>query len=86
MQVSFSSKFKKQYKKLPTSIKDRFDESLLIFSKNKNDSVLNGHKLHGKFKNFKSIDITGDMRAVYEEISESFVYFVSIGSHSKLYS
>ncbi len=86
MQISFSNKFKKQYKKLPSYIKDKFDEKLLIFSKDKNDPVLNNHKLHGKFKNFRSIDITGDIRAVYEEINRNSVYFVSVGSHSKLYS
>lgn len=86
MQISFSNKFKKQYKKLSIYIKDKFNERLLIFSKDKNNFILNNHKLHGKFKNFKSIDITGDIRAVYEEMGESFIHFVSIGSHSKLYS
>jgi len=86
MQISFSNKFKKQYKKLPNYIRDKFDQKLLIFSENKNDLILDNHKLHGKFKNFKSIDITGDIRAIYEEIDKNSMHFVSIGSHSKLYS
>ena len=86
MQISFSNKFKKQYKKSSNHIKDKLDERLLIFSENKNDLILNNHKLHGKFKNFKSIDVTGDIRAVYEEIDENSTHFVSMGSHSKLYS
>jgi len=42
--------------------------------------------LTGKYKGFRSINITGDWRAVFRELkSGEIVYFDLLGTHSKLY-
>ena len=85
MKIGYSKKFKKQYKKLSKNIQTKFVERLEIFIKNQQDELLQVHKLHGKFNHLKSINITGDVRAVFEEIDLDKIEFVAIGSHSKLY-
>jgi mRNA-degrading endonuclease YafQ of YafQ-DinJ toxin-antitoxin module len=44
--------------------------------------------LHGIWKGFKSIDVTSDWRAIYQEIKEgegSIAYFTALGTHKQLY-
>lgn len=87
MQIEYSKKFIKEFKKSPDNIKDFFKKKLGIFIKNKNDIILNNHCLSGKLKKYRSINITGDWRAIFREIKkENVVYFIAIGSHSKLYN
>lgn len=86
MRVGYSRKFKKQYKKLPKFIRDRFDNRLKIFQDNPKSLPLGTHKLHGKFRDSHSINVTGDIRAVFDYVRPTKVEFVAIGSHSELYS
>jgi mRNA-degrading endonuclease YafQ of YafQ-DinJ toxin-antitoxin module len=41
--------------------------------------------LTGEYAGLYSINITGDIRALYEKIDESYVIFGFIGTHSQLY-
>ena len=86
MQINYSKKFIKLLRKINPEIKDYLKEKILIFRINKFDPRINNHKLKGKFKKYRSINITGDYRAIFEEIAEDNVYFVSIGTHSELYA
>ena len=74
--------FNKQSRK----IQDKFNERLLFFIKDRAHPLLNMHPLHGEWLGCKSINITGNIRAVFEEIGENSVEFVAIGSHPELYS
>jgi addiction module RelE/StbE family toxin len=76
--------FKKQYKKLPKKVQKKFQEKISVFMKNPHDPRLNNHILGGSLNKYRSIDITGDFRALYEVKGEKVV-FVKIGSHSELY-
>ena len=87
MQIEYSKKFVKEFRKCPSKIKTAFKNKLKIFVKNQFDPVLNNHSLSGKLKKYKSININGNWRAIFQEIKEKDVmYFVAIGTHSKLYS
>jgi len=48
------------------------------------DQQLRNHALSGKYIGLRSIDITGDIRAVYELINDTAV-FITIGTHTQLY-
>ena len=85
MTVSYHGRFKKQYKKLPLKIKNKFNKRLELFCDNPFNPVLNNHSLSGKYKDCRSIDVTGDIRAIYA-ISNTVVVFIAIGSHPQLYS
>jgi len=85
MNYQFHNHFKKTYLKLPKKLKNTVDKKLLLFSENPHSSTLNNHTLIGKYKNYRSINITGDYRAIYKEISKYKVLFVKMGTHSELY-
>lgn len=85
MKIKYSKKFVKRYKKCSPKIQKIFIKRLNILIKNKQDSLLNYHKLHGKFKNVSSINLSGDWRVLFIEYNKDTLYFVAIGTHSKLY-
>lgn len=85
MIVRFHRDFDKQYKKLKVSEKKKTQERLLLFLQNPYHPVLNNHPLKGKYLDYRSINITGDLRAIYKLISDSEVIFIAVDSHSNLY-
>lgn len=85
MHVRLHKKFIKQLAKLPIKIEDAFYARLEIFHANKFDSILNNHSVDKVFPNSRSINITGDYRAIFEDYGDSIV-FTTIGTHSELYS
>lgn len=84
-QIDFTKSFTKQFKVLRKNQKDRFYERLELFKKNPHDKVLRDHALKGKYKGYRSIDIEGDLRALYYVQGDIIVIFAFIGSHSQLY-
>lgn len=83
-EVFFTKKFKKQYLKSDLKIRTEFDNKLSTFIDDKFAPPLNNHELSGKFKGFRSINVTGDWRAIFFEDKEN-VKFVLFGTHSQLY-
>ncbi|MEK7664312.1 MAG: type II toxin-antitoxin system mRNA interferase toxin, RelE/StbE family [Patescibacteria group bacterium] len=85
MIVNFHGDFKKDLKKLSKNQQVQFFKRLDTFLKNPTHIVLNNHKLSGKLKNMRSINITGNIRVIYEEVDRNTVLFLMIGNHGKLY-
>ncbi|MDP2586534.1 MAG: type II toxin-antitoxin system mRNA interferase toxin, RelE/StbE family [Candidatus Komeilibacteria bacterium] len=88
MKISFHKNFIKQLKKLSVKERQQTKERLALFLESPFHEQLNNHPLKGKYLGFRSINIKGDLRAVYKSISESDqeCIFVLIGNHSQLYS
>jgi addiction module RelE/StbE family toxin len=84
-QIQFTKHFTKQFKNLRPNQKERFYERLELFKKNPHDRVLRDHAVKGKYKGYRSIDIEGDLRALYYVHGDKIVIFGFIGSHSQLY-
>jgi len=86
MRIEYSKRFIKDLKNSSQGIKTSFKDRLNIFVVNRCHPILNNHSLSGKLKNCRSINVSGDWRAIFKEIKEEDVcYFIAIGSHSKLY-
>lgn len=85
MIVSYSKKFIKQYFKLPLKTQERFDARVKLLLDDSRDVQLNLHKLSGSFEESWSMNITGDIRAVFDKRWNNSIHFVAIGSHSQLY-
>jgi addiction module RelE/StbE family toxin len=83
--ITFSKKFKKAYAKLHRDIREKFDERLYIFSRDRNAFILKRHKLKGLLLDCESVNITGDYRAIFEWVTNDHVEFLNIGTHSQLY-
>lgn len=84
MIIDFHRDFTKDFKKLPSKIKKKFQDRLILFEKDESDPVLNNHALKGSYQGYRSINIGGDIRAIYRKNKQDTV-FVAIGSHSSLY-
>ena len=74
------------FKKRFLWLHDKFEERVVIFIQNKYHPLLQNHALDGEWKGCRSINITGDVRAVFEEVADDHIEFVAIGTHSELYS
>jgi len=84
MRINFHKKFTKEFKKLPKRIQEKFYEKLEIFEINQFAHVLNNHAVHYPYEDSRSINISGDLRALYETDDKNFI-FIRIGTHSELY-
>ncbi len=86
MKIRFGKKFSKQYQKASVPIKNAFDQKLRLFMQNPFSPTLNNHPLSGKLSGYRSINITGDWRAIYSEQKENnLIIFELLGTHSQLY-
>jgi len=88
MRIEFAKSFGKSYELCDQSIRKRFDERLRLFVNSPFDRCLNNHPLKGKFSNYRSINVTGNWRAIYSTRKEGeveVVVFELLGTHSQLY-
>jgi len=86
MRLQYHSKFQKQLHKLPIERQLAVKERLILFEQKPFIAILNNHALKGRYEGYRSINITGDMRAIFIVLDKNRVEFVYIGSHSQLYS
>lgn len=85
MHIYYSSRFKKQYAKLPKKVLAAAQERIRIFIGDEFDPILHNHSLHGEYNGCRSIDISGDHRLIYEKYADGAVSLVAIGTHHQLY-
>lgn len=85
MKVSYLPKFKKQYKKLPLTFQEQFDARLRLFLVDPTSPQLRVHPLKGKYGGYWSLNVSGDLRALYAFRGDEIVIFALIGTHSELY-
>ena len=85
MLIQYLPKFKKQYQKLPKNFQEQFNERLLLFVVDRTDPRLRVHPLQGRYAGYWSMNVNGDIRALYLDRGDSIVIFALIGSHSELY-
>lgn len=88
MRVHYSPEFIKKLKKTNVRVRKSFKERIRAFSKNPNDPILNNHVLEREWEGHRSIDITSDWRAIYEEVivkDEVVADFIALGTHDQLY-
>jgi addiction module RelE/StbE family toxin len=85
MIIQTTKNFDKQYSKLNLKIKNQFKNRLELFRVNPFDVSLRNHALKGKYLGYRSIDISGDVRALYTVRGNIVIIFGFIGTHSQLY-
>lgn len=80
-----SSHFKKTAKKLPPKVRAALRERLELFMEQPFDPILNNHPLRGSMRSYRSINITGNYRLIYESYDGETVRLIDIATHSELY-
>jgi len=81
MEIEYSPKFLKQFKKLPKKIKGNAVLCEKLFRKNPFDSKLKTHKLHGAMKEYWAFSISYNYRIGFTFIERDLVNFHAIGTH-----
>lgn len=84
MEIVFHKKFKKKLSRLPVKIQNKFHERLHLFVEDMNHTILNNHSVEKVFAGCRSINVTGDYRAIFRREGQRFT-FLRIGTHSELY-
>ncbi|MCR4334546.1 MAG: type II toxin-antitoxin system mRNA interferase toxin, RelE/StbE family [Patescibacteria group bacterium] len=81
-----SRHFEKKVAKLSKKIKIALAERISLFISEPHHITLNNHQLHGSLRSYRSINVTGDYRLIYEDYDTNTVRLIDIDTHSKLYS
>lgn len=82
MEIIYSSKFAKEYKKLPSSVKDSAEELENFFRADPYHPKLKTHKLRGKLNGFMAFSIGYKYRIIFEFANDKQIaYFHSVGGH-----
>ena len=85
MEIRLHKNFKKKFKKLSPKIKQNYFERVGIFLKEPFHPILSNHSVDFIYPGWRSINITGDYRVLFEPKNEDMVVFMKIGTHSELY-
>ena len=81
MEIIYTSKFFRAYKKLPKEIKQKAQDKEILFRKNPFDNKLKTHKLGGELEDFWSFSIDSKYRIIFEIDKKDTYYFHMIGNH-----
>ena len=81
MIIYYSSKFEKEYKRLPLVVKKLAEKKEKLFRENPHSPVLKSHQLSGRLKTYWSLSINYQYRIIFEFNNEREVWFHSVGTH-----
>ena len=88
MTIQYDPDFLDKLKSVNVRIRKSFKERIDLFRKNPYNTQLNNHPLKDEYETYRSIDVTNDYRALYEEVGdgdELIAYFSILGTHEELY-
>lgn len=85
MNVDFTKRFWRQYFKLPQAIQRQFDDHLKLWITDSTHPQLRVHPLKGRYSGYWSLNVSGDVRALYMVRGDQITIFMLIGTHSQLY-
>lgn len=86
MEIIYPKRFLRRLDNQPVKIQGKFRNRVILFKKDKYNPLLNNHVLAGEHRARRSINISGDVRAIFEESEDGeTVVFISVGTHSQLY-
>lgn len=89
MEIRIDQRVAKQAEAAGKKIQNALGQRILLFRQNPFHPLLHNHPLVGRYRGLRSINITGDWRAIYLEKKTSdgkvLVEFRLFGTHSQLY-
>jgi mRNA-degrading endonuclease YafQ of YafQ-DinJ toxin-antitoxin module len=82
MDIFYTAKFAREYKKVSSKIKQKAEKREVLFRKNPFNAILKTHKLHGDLSEFWSFSIDFRYRIIFElNEDQTTAVFYSIGDH-----
>ena len=80
-----STAFKRQLKRVPSDVVKKLRKVIEQMEIDEFAPLLHNHKLKGEYSDYRSVNITGDWRLMYEKTMTDEYILVQIGTHSELY-
>ena len=84
MNIVLRPSFVKNFERLDASVRRKFLERRELFETHPLHPLLNNHSLTAEYAGCRSINITGDYRAIYFMHGATCI-FIRIGTHPQLY-
>ena len=85
MKLVPSKQFVKNLKKLPPKMRVVLAERLRILATNPQHPLLNDHPLQGGLRGFRSMNVSGDYRLIYQKVGEGILRLMDVDTHHNLY-
>jgi len=85
LKIKYTKRFRKQYSRLSPKVREQFIKRQRLWLTDPYNTQLHLHMLTGEYAGLYSINITRDIRALYEKIDDAYVVYGFIGTHSQLY-
>jgi addiction module RelE/StbE family toxin len=82
MDIEYSPKFLRAFKKLPKDAKILAREKIEIFQKDPFDAKLKTHKLSGPLRNYWAFGINQKYRVIFSFFNSKIARFHIVGDHS----
>ncbi len=80
MEIFYSKRFLRSFKKLPSDIKDKLEEKEGVIIKDIFASSLKTHKLNGIFEGFYAFSVDYKNRVIFEIVDDRIVFY-DVGDH-----
>lgn len=77
IKIKLSKQFAKQFDRAPIKIQQAIRQRLKLFLQNPNSVQLHNHALTGVYKGYRSINITGDWRAIFVYLRKKKLHFLT---------
>lgn len=84
MNLIYHPWFKKEFRHISVNMRSQFYDRVALLLANRSHPILGCHLLHGKYKGYWSINVSGDLRALYR-IEKNTYIFTRIGTHHQLF-
>lgn len=84
MRIARTARFAKQFQKLPNWLQERAVERAALLLEDPFHPLLHTHGLKGNYQGYRSINVTGDYRIIYQEERDTY-RLIAIGTHHELY-
>ncbi len=85
MVIFQSSRFNKKVRKLSPKIYRALSERTALFTADPHNSLLDNHALRGEWEGYRSFNVTGDWRVIFEEVGADTVLLTDVDTHHNLY-
>lgn len=85
MRVQIHPKLVKKLLRRTARDRQLLRERLIFFAAEPFHPSLRNHPLAGNWRGYRSINLSGDLRAIYYLHGRDMAIFVEIGTHSQLY-
>ena len=80
--VVYTSRFTRQYKKLPRALQEEVKEKIALFAREPRDPSLRVHPLRGAMKGFLSFSVNYKFRIVFEWDDKKTAALLAVGDHA----